>query len=233
MMRKEWRPLLVLVSLLVLGVWFAPSFSPSSTLAGQTTTGQPSTRNGEWPHYTADLSGQPVLAARSDQRLELQQARGRVALQDRQPGPVPGVQARRHAAHGQGRALHDRGHATVRGRARPEDRRAHLDPQHPRRQARRDVAAAALGPRRVVLDRRQGRRADPLHDDGLSARRAEREDRPADQLVRHERHRRPEGRRRSKAPTSRSISKRARSASTRRRPWPATSSSSARRSARA
>ena len=43
--------------------------------------------------------------------------------------------------------------------------------------ARRDRAAAALGPRRVVLDRRQGRRTHPLRDDRLPARRAEREER--------------------------------------------------------
>ncbi len=59
MMRKEWRPLLVLVScLVVFGVWLAPPFSPSPTLSGQTAAaGQPSTKNGEWPHYTADLTG--------------------------------------------------------------------------------------------------------------------------------------------------------------------------------
>ena len=59
MMRKEWRPVLVLVSsLVVFGVWLAPPFSPSPTLSGQTAAaGQPSTKNGEWPHYTADLTG--------------------------------------------------------------------------------------------------------------------------------------------------------------------------------
>ena len=91
--------------------------------------------------------------------LELQQARSRVALQDRQPRPAPRVQARRHAAHGQGRALHDRRHAPVGGRARRQDRRGDLDAQPARRQARRGLAAAAVGPRRVVLDRRQRRRA--------------------------------------------------------------------------
>ncbi len=58
-MRRGWRPVLVMVSsLVVLGVWFAPPLLPPSTLSGQTaTTGQPSTKNGEWPHYTADLTG--------------------------------------------------------------------------------------------------------------------------------------------------------------------------------
>ena len=59
MMRRGWRPVLVLVSsLVVLGAWFVPPFSPPSTLSGQAATaGQPSTKNGEWPHYTADLTG--------------------------------------------------------------------------------------------------------------------------------------------------------------------------------
>ena len=42
-----------------------------------------------------------LLAARSDQRGELQQARGRLALQDRQPRSAPGVQSRVDAADGQ------------------------------------------------------------------------------------------------------------------------------------
>ena len=88
-------------------------------------------------------------------------------------------------------------------------------------------AAPAVGPRRVVLDRRQGRRAHHLRHDGLPARRAECEDRRLDHLVRQGRHRRSESRRRATAATSRSISRPARSASTRRRPSPATWSSSA------
>ena len=122
-------------------VWLKPG------LSGQA-TGQPSTRNGEWPHYTADMTGHALLAARSDQRVELQQARGRLAVQDRQPRSVPRVQARRHAADDQGRALHDRRHAPLGRRARRQDRRADLDAQPARRQARRGVAAPAVGPRR-------------------------------------------------------------------------------------
>ena len=52
--------------------------------------------------------GQQVFAARSDRRLQLQQARDRLAAEDRQPRSAPRVQARRHAAHGQGRRLRDR-----------------------------------------------------------------------------------------------------------------------------
>ncbi len=49
----------------------------------------PSTKNGDWTHYTADMRGHEVRAARSDQRVELQQARGCLALQDRQPRHAP------------------------------------------------------------------------------------------------------------------------------------------------
>ena len=106
--------------------------------------------------------GHAILAPGSDQRLQLQQARGRVALQDRQPRPASRIQAGRHAAHGQGRRVHDRRHAPVGRRARRQDRRADLGAQPARRQARRHRAAAALGPRTLVLDRRQGRRPHPL-----------------------------------------------------------------------
>ena len=103
-------------------------------VSGQTSqTGQPSTANGEWPHYTADLKGSRYSPLRSDQRLQLQQAGSRLALQDRQLRPVPRVQARRHAAHGQGRALHDRRHAPLGHRARRQDRRADLVAQPARR----------------------------------------------------------------------------------------------------
>ena len=137
-----------------------------------------------------------VLAARSDQRVELQPARGRVAVQDRQPRPAPRVQARRHAARDQGHPLHDRRHAAIGRRARRQDRRGDLDAQPARGQARGGVAAPALGPRRVVLDRRQGRRPRHLRDDRLPARRAQREDRRDDSVVRQGRRRRSESRRR-------------------------------------
>ena len=80
-------------------------------------------------------------------------------------------------------------------------------------QARRRLAAPAVRPRRLVLDRRHGRRAHPLRHDRLPARRAQREDRRADSVVRQERRRRSEGRRRVRQRRSRSISRPARSAS--------------------
>ena len=86
--------------------------------------------------------------------------------------------------------------------------------------------AAALGPRPVVLDRRQGRRADRLRHDRLSPRRSSNaQDRPADRRLRQERRRRSEGRRglrqevNGKGSRCRSRSRPARSASTRRPRW--------------
>ena len=110
-------------------------------------------------------------------------------------GPRPGVQARRHAARGQRRALHHRRHAALGRRARRQDRRTDLGAQPARRQARRRLAAAAVGPRSLLLDRRPRRRPHPLRHHRLSPGRAEREDRRADRRLRQERHRRPEGRR--------------------------------------
>ena len=155
MMRRGWRPVLMLVSLLVvLGVWFAPPFSPSSTLAGQAAaTGQPSTRNGEWPHYNGDLRGSrysPLdqINASNFSKLEVAWRFKTDSLR-----AVPRIQARRHAADGQGRALHDGRHAPVGHRARREDRRADLVAQPARRQARRRrrrascrAAASRTGP---------------------------------------------------------------------------------------
>ena len=79
---------------------------------------QPSTANGEWPHYTADLKGTKYSPRESDQRVELQQARSRVAVQDRQLRHASRIQARRHAADGQGRDLRDGRYAAGRDRSR-------------------------------------------------------------------------------------------------------------------
>jgi quinoprotein glucose dehydrogenase len=57
MTRTRWRSVLVLVLFLaVLGLSLTQPF-PAATLSGQTPSAFPSTRNGEWPHYNADLSG--------------------------------------------------------------------------------------------------------------------------------------------------------------------------------
>ena len=81
--------------------------------------------------------GQQVLAARSDQRGQLQQARSRVAVQDRHARAASGIQARRHAGRGQRRPLHDRRHPPLGRGARWRDRRADLGAQPSRREPRR------------------------------------------------------------------------------------------------
>jgi quinoprotein glucose dehydrogenase len=50
MKRVAFRVVPMLVLLAALAAWVAPGLSGQST-------GQPSTKNGEWPHYTADLRG--------------------------------------------------------------------------------------------------------------------------------------------------------------------------------
>src|SRR5438876_11263034 len=49
MLRKAYRSILALVSLVVVWAWM--------TVGVSSQTGQPSTANGEWPHYTGDLKG--------------------------------------------------------------------------------------------------------------------------------------------------------------------------------
>ena len=130
-----------------------------------------------------------LRAARSDQPGQLQEARGRVALQDRRARAAARVQPAVHAADGRRRAVFDRRHPSRRRCARCRHRRDALDAQPERRPARRGGAAAAVGPRTVVLERRP-RRADPLRHAGLPDGRARREDRRARRRLRQERHRR-------------------------------------------
>ena len=72
------------------------------------------------------------------------------------------------------------------------DRRTAVDASARRRQARAAVIATPVGPRRGLLDRRQGRRADLLRHHWLSAGRSRREDGPAAAGLRRQRRRRPE-----------------------------------------
>jgi quinoprotein glucose dehydrogenase len=57
MKRKPWRSALVLVLALAISGLSFPRLFPGATLAGQTPSAFPSTKNGEWPHYNADLAG--------------------------------------------------------------------------------------------------------------------------------------------------------------------------------
>ena len=76
-----------------------------------------------------------LFATRSNQRVEFQHARCRVAVQDRFAGSSSRVQAGRNAADGQRRSLYDWRHASVGDRARRGDRRVDLGSQRARRDA--------------------------------------------------------------------------------------------------
>ena len=142
-----WRPKLgiPLAAILAGVLWMSIGTSGQSNPA-------PSTKNGEWPHYTADLRGTQVLAARSDQREQLQGPRGRLALQDRQPRHTSRIQAGRYAADGRRRAVHDGRHAPLRRRTRRSHRRAAVGAPLSRRHARRECSASAVRARRRLLD---------------------------------------------------------------------------------
>ena len=143
----------------------------------------------------ADLRGRPwthqVLRPRPDHCGELWIARGRVAVQDRQPRPTSRVSVRVHAADGQGRAvLHGR-HTQGRRGAGRDHRRAAMGVQPQRRGPGHGCAPAAVGPRPGVLDRRQGG-THPLCDARLSARGPGRGHRAPGAELRPERHPRPQ-----------------------------------------
>ena len=87
------------------------------------------TQNGEWQTYGGDLGQHALLAARPDQRGELQQARGRLALQDRRPRPAPRISTSRSTP------LMVKGVMYIDGRHAPRGRRA-------RRGDRRDAVDA-------------------------------------------------------------------------------------------
>ncbi len=145
-----------------------------------------------------------LLAARSNQRIELQQAATRVALQYRQPRPAPRIQPGRDAADGERHPLRHGRHAPRRGGAGCGHRRRAVGAQRERRPARPQRASPALRPRTLLLDR-WTRRARLLRYARLPPGRAQREDRRAHRRLRQGRHggserrRRPDHRSRSPA----------------------------------
>ncbi len=95
----------------------------------------------------------PLRAARSDQRQQLQQAGGRLALQDRQPRTPSRLQPAGEAVDGERPPLLHRRLAPRRGRGQCGDRRAAVDASPRGRPARRQLrragcraAASATGP---------------------------------------------------------------------------------------
>ena len=138
----------------------------------------------------------PLRAARPDRRRQLRRPHGRLDLPHRQPGPGPRLQPAVHAARRRRRAVHDGGQPAGRGGPRRGHRRAPLDVPPRRGGAGGTVRAAALRPRRRLLDGRGRRRAHLPRDDRLPARRARRGHRASGPRVRGRRHRRPQAQQR-------------------------------------
>ena len=96
-------------------IGFVSCARPRARVRGQT---EADTQTGR----VADLRRRPrehaLFSARSDQQRQLQQARGRVAVQDRRARPAPGVQLQVDAADGRRRRLLHGRHAARRRRAR-------------------------------------------------------------------------------------------------------------------
>ena len=142
-------------------------------------------QGGEWPTYGGDLGHTRYAPLDQINAAQLQQARGRLAVQDRQPRSAARVQLPVDAADGQRRALLDRPARAARSsRSTPPPASCSGCTASDEGRARRGGAAAALGPRPRLLDRRQGG-ADPLRHARLPAGRARREDRAAGRRLRH------------------------------------------------
>ena len=142
----------------------------------------------------------PLPAAGSDQRRQLQQARSRVAIQDRQPRQSAGVQAGRHAADGQWRAVRDRRDRGAR-RSRWMRRRANCSGCTASMKARAAAAAPRQLSGRGLAYWTDGKEERILYIDArLPADRAGCEDRRADSDLRQERRGRSQARRRSDDP---------------------------------
>ena len=177
------------------------------------------TRVGEWTHYTADVRGTRYSPLDQINAANFNKLEVAWRFKTDNLGPRPEYKLEGTPLMVKGVALHDRRHAPLGGRARREDRRTDLGLQPARRQrARRTrrascrAAACPTGPTAratiAILYVTPGYRLVALNAQTGAA----------DRGLRQERHRRPEGRRRSTATGSRSISRPARSACIRRRP---------------
>ena len=128
-----------------------------------------------------------LCAARSDQREQLRQAAGCVAIQDRCLRHQAGFQSPDNAPDDQRRALCHGRPQTRRRCDRRRDGRAAVDVPDRRRQARGRGATPVVRARGRVLDGWERRRAHLHGDDRVSARRARGEDRDSGPRVRPER----------------------------------------------
>ena len=76
MSRTVFRTAPALALLVIALAWAAPRVSGQAA-------GQPSTKNGDWPMYTADLRGSKYSPLAQIDAEQFQQARSRLAVQDR------------------------------------------------------------------------------------------------------------------------------------------------------
>ena len=133
----------------------------TARVAGQTAaaSGQPSTKNGEWPHYTADLTGSRYSPLDQINGANFSKLEIAWRFKTDNFGPFPEFKL-------EGTPLMVKGVLyTTAGTRRSvialDARTGELIWSHrlPRGQARRPVAAPAVGTRRRLLDRRPRRRA--------------------------------------------------------------------------
>ena len=174
-----WRPKLgIPLAAIALGmVWL------STDTSGQATP-SPSTRNGEWPHYTADLRGtkySPLdqINASNFKDLEVAWRFKTDSLGTRPEYKLEGTPLM------VGGVLYTTG-GTRRSVVALDGRSGELLWVHryPEGHARRERTAPALRPRRRLLDRRSRRRPRDLRHAWISPDCPQRQDRRADPVVR-------------------------------------------------
>ena len=147
------------------------------TCPGQN-TGQPSTKNGEWPMYTADLSGSEYSPLDQINASNFSKLEVAWRFKTDNLGPRPENKLEGTPIMVKGTVYATAGTRRVGRRAQCAHRRDEVDVRAGRGRARHPLGAApAVGPRPLLLDRRPGRRAHPLRHHRLSPGRAERQDR--------------------------------------------------------
>ena len=157
--------------------------------------GQPSTKNGEWPHYAADLKSSRYSPLDQINAANFNKLEVAWRFKTDNLGPLPEFKLEGTPIVVKG-VLYTTG-GTRRAVVALDAKTGELIWTHSLREGKR----AAVSPRQLsgrgvsVLDRRSRRRAHPVRDDRLSPRRAQREDWRDDQFIRHQRRCRSEGRR--------------------------------------
>ena len=147
----------VLAATAIAGVAGLMTAAPRMTaqLSGQA-PGFPSTKNGEWPYYTADVKGSRYSPLDQINGSNFNQLEVAWRFKTDNLGTRPEFKL-------EGTPLMVKGVIYATGGTRrsvvaldAQDRRADLGARREGRRARRQRAAPALGPRPLLLDRRQG-----------------------------------------------------------------------------